>query len=178
MSNAITKLSDEDDDTHVWGANGDVQISSDDLAKFFEGVDGDHALIVKGNLLVDGHLSIQDWQQFKIDGDVRCTSFCIGEGLLECEDLHAAQWFEFSCDETIAMENLDISGIKAEVGVCPYIDSAELAGDVEFRFECNDVDDEQKTFQKILEQNFDSLVQALEGGATIDDEWVKANKVE
>ncbi|MBL4635957.1 MAG: WGR domain-containing protein [Kofleriaceae bacterium] len=154
-------------------AEGDVALSEEAIETLLKTAD---AIIITGNLSVDGALSVQDNQRLLVTGDVKCKSFWAGEGFFECTELDCSQYMEFACDDNMCSETLDIGTLKALVIVCPYVKVDDLASTVAYEFTCNDVDEEQKGISQLLASQFDLVYSALKAGQPIDDKWIVANK--
>jgi hypothetical protein len=131
------------------------------------------ALVVDGNLVVDGPLNIEDHHAVVVGNDIRCRSLSLAAGQLKCEALRAAEYVHYEADDTQRMETVDVRTLEVPLLWAPYIEPEEFAGSVSFQWCEIEVEEETVALIRLLERDFAAVRAALADEVAIDDEWVR-----
>lgn len=123
-------------------------------AKEFNNLDlSDSAIIIEGNLIVDGLFEVADFNFFYIEGDVKCKSFfACDDGYLECSNLIVEKYAD--CAMVSDIRTLDVGTLIAPI-VLSFNNCSEIQSKVEAEFI---IDDE------IDNSNFEEIYKALKAG--------------
>lgn len=120
---------------NIYYANKDVILSKDELDNYKPEEDAplyETAIIVDGNLTIDGFFGIADGNLFIVSGDVKCeTFFGSDEGYLECEKLIVEKFAD--CTNLNSIESLDVRVIKSKI-VSSFDDCENFNGKIETEF--------------------------------------------
>ena len=157
----------------VYFAPGDVETSAEEIDKLLR-EDSSVCLVVKGNLLVEGMISIDEQHGIHVSGDVTCDALYLGEGGFAATKVHARNFIELAVGADEMMETCDVVEFKTRVWLSITDEKPSPRFEATHRIDLTAVDDDN-ALSRICENDFDTIFAALEAGTTIDEEWLSAN---
>lgn len=156
----------------VWVAESDTTLSQERVNSIFKC----HStyVTVAGDLTIEGDLAIEEASYLKC-GDVRCTSFWVGEGIVDVDTIRAEHYVEFACWPS-DMHESSIGKIVTPLLVTHSEDLDFLCNNIEAEFIMSPVEERGKLFPWILLDNSAEIIAALRQGESIDEAWLIAHK--
>lgn len=163
--------------SRVLHAPGNLTLTAAEARRLFD-EETETALVVDGNLDVDGPLQLDDQHALIVGNDLRCRSLWLAAGQLQCETLRAAEYVHYACDETQRLETVDVRTLEVPLLWAPYLEADEFAGTVNCEWSEIEVEEETDEFARLLASDFAAVRAALADEVTIDDEWVRERAAE
>ena len=163
--------------SRVLHAPGNLTLTAEQARRLFA-EETETALVVDGNLVVDGPLQLDDQHALVVGNDLRCRSLWLAAGQLQCETLRAAEYVHYACDETQRLETVDVRTLEVPLLWAPYIEPDEFAGTVECEWSDIEVEEETDELARLLATDFAAVRAALADEVAIDDEWVREHTAE